>query len=92
MTQTQIVYELPFLGVNFPAIRATAINQFEAIDEVGVVRNTTHSDAHSNDHLIKLLIDINPSEVSQTEVDKLSSELQDILGCNVRQIGWGDYQ
>jgi hypothetical protein len=93
MTKTRVDYELPFKSVNGPGLRvgiANAIDGIEAAD-VGLHYGHGHPDAISDPHVVGLVFDIDPTNVSQSDVDNVTAEVETLLGTAVYKRGWGSH-
>jgi len=93
MTQTRVDYEFPFRGVNGPALRVSLASTFDAIDQadVGLHHGRGHPDATSDGHVVGIIFDLDPTTVSQTNVDDATAEVSSTLGVRVRECGWGSH-
>jgi len=91
MTKTIVDYEFPFGRVNGNALRATIASTFDSIpqSDISVVYNRPHPDAFSAAHVVGIVFAIQPSNVTQADVDVATTALSDTLGFTVRELGWG---
>lgn len=93
MTKTRVDYELPFKSVNGPGLRvgiANAIDNIEPAD-VGLYYGKGHPDALSDAHVVGIIFDVDPSNVTQTNVDGVTIEVENLLGTAVYERGWGSH-
>ena len=93
MTKTRVDYELPFKSVNGPGLRVGIANQIDGIEpsDVGIQYGRGHPDAISDGHVAGLVIDVDPSNVTQTDVDNVTAEVEGLLGTAVYERGWGSH-
>jgi hypothetical protein len=93
MTKTRIDYELPYMGMNKEGLRIGVANAIPSIDvsNIGTHHGNGHPDAISNQHVIGLVFDIDPSNVTQTDVDNVTAEVEALLGTAVYERGWGSH-
>lgn len=93
MTQTRIDYELPFKGVNGDGLRAGVAGQISGIgnSDIGLVYGRGHPNAISDQHVIGLVFPVDPSVVSQTNVDAVTADIESLLGVAVYERGWGSH-
>jgi hypothetical protein len=90
---TRIDYELPFKGVNAKGLRLGISNTIPAIDQsdVSLYYGGGHPDAVSDNHVIGLVFDIDPANVTQTDVDNVTAEVEALIGTAVYERGWGSH-
>lgn len=91
MTRTRLDVELPYRGGNAPALRAELASEFAAVSEsdISILANRGHPDAYSDKHVVGLIFDVDPSNVSQSAVDTAMTNIRNLLGTNARELGWG---
>lgn len=93
MTKTRVDYELPFKSVNGPGLRVGIANQIDGIEpsDVGILYGNGHPDAISDNHVVGLIFNVEPTNISQADVDGVTTEVENLLGTAVYERGWGSH-
>lgn len=93
MTKTRVDYELPYKGVNTRGLRVALAGQIDGIgpSDISLLYGRGHPDAISDQHVVGLIFDIDPSSVSQTNVNGVTTDIESILGTPVYERGWGSH-
>lgn len=93
MTKTRVDYELPFRNVNEEALRVGVANAIGSLSpsDISLRYGHGHPDALSNSHTIGFVFDADPSNVTQDDVDGVTTEVSNHLGCAVYERGWGSH-
>lgn len=90
---TRIDYELPYKSVNGPGLRVGLSNAIDGIAaaDVSLHYGNGHPDAISDAHVVGIVFDVDPSNVSQTDVDSVTTDVETLLGTAVYERGWGSH-
>jgi hypothetical protein len=93
MTQTRIDYELPFKSANGEGLRVGVANQIDSINpaDIGILYGRGHPNALSDAHVVGLIFDVDPTVVTQQDVDNVTAEVETLLGTAVYMRGWGSH-
>ena len=93
MTKTRVDFEFPYGAVNAEGLRVGIANQIDSIEpsDVGILQGRGHPDAISDNHVVGLIFDVDPSTVAQADVDNVTSEIETLLGTAVYERGWGSH-
>jgi hypothetical protein len=93
MTQTRVDYELPFKGVNVEGLRVGVANQIESVaaDDINILHGRGHPDAISDAHVVGLIFNVDPANVTQADVDNVTAEIETLLGTAIYLRGWGSH-
>jgi hypothetical protein len=93
MSLTRVDYELPLKGVNKQGLRVGVANQIESVsvDDIGILHGRGHPDAISDAHVVGLIFNVDPANVTQADVDGVTSEVEALLGTAVYERGWGSH-
>jgi hypothetical protein len=60
-------------------------------DDIATYHGRGHPDAISDRHVIGMVFDIDPENVTQADVDNVTAEIKTLLGTAVYLRGWGSH-
>lgn len=93
MTKTRVDYELPYGNVNAQGLRVGVATAIDAVDEseIGIHYGGGHPESISPQHVVGLIFDVEPENVSQPDIDMVTDEVETLLGTAVYERGWGSH-